>query len=280
MKVMPGLGTIASLTLLEARRRRTSLAALLGGLAFVLIFAAAVYLMHREHMHQATALVRARIQLETLTLAGLYAANLLVAAAAVLLPVDTLSGEIASGVIQTLAARPIPRAAIVLGKALAYWMMLAAYVVMMVGGVVLVMRVAAGYWQPHVPAAMALMLLEATVLLAIVTAGGVDLSTVANGITAFTFFGVAFIGGWIEQIGVVLGSTDARYIGTVISLVSPTDALWRLALHVLEPPVMSQVMMTPLTPLSVPTAAMVWWAAVFAVAALWLAVHRFKRRTL
>lgn len=277
---MPGLGTIVSLTLLEARRRRVSVAALLGGLAFLLIFAAAVYLMHREHMDQATPLARARIQFETLTLAGLYAADFLVAAAAILLPADTLSGEIASGVIQTLAARPVPRAAIVLGKALAYWILLAAYVVMMVGGVVLAMRVVVGFWQPHVLVAMALMLLQATVLLSIVIAGGVSLTTVANGITAFAFYGIAFIGGWIEQIGVVLGSTDARYIGTVISLASPTDALWRLTMHVLEPPVMSQVMVTPFTPVSVPTAAMVWWSAAFAIAALWLAVHRFETRAL
>lgn len=277
---MPGLGTIARLTLLETRRRRASLAVLLGGLAFLLIFAAAVYLMHREHLDHGTPLARAHIQFETLTLAGLYVANFLISAAAILLPVDTLSGEIASGVIQTLAARPIPRAAIVLGKALAHWILLAAYVVMMVGGVVLAMRVVVGFWQPHVLVAMGLMLLQATVLLAIVIAGGVSLGTVANGITAFAFFGIAFIGGWIEQIGVILGSTDARYIGTVISLASPVDALWRLTMHVLEPPVMSQVMLTPFTPVSVPTAAMVWWSVAFAIAALWLAVRRFEMRTL
>ena len=44
------------------------------------------------------------------TLAGLYAVNFLSAMAAVLLPIDTLSGEIASGVAQTLA-RPAPCAA-------------------------------------------------------------------------------------------------------------------------------------------------------------------------
>jgi hypothetical protein len=106
----------------------------------------------------------------------------------------------------------------------------------MVGGVVLAMRLAAGFRQPHVIPALALILLEATVLLSIVIAGGASLSTVANGITAFAFYAVAFVGGWIEQIGVVLGITDARYIGPTVSLLSPTDALWRLAMYVLEPP--------------------------------------------
>jgi Cu-processing system permease protein len=275
-----GLLTIAGLTLLEAKRRRISFAALLGGAAFVLIFAIAVYFIHREQLDRGTPFASARVQLEALTLAGLYAANLLVAAAAILLPVDTLSGEIASGVMQTLASKPIPRSAIVLGKALAYWIMIAGYVALMVGGVVLAMGLVVGFWQPHVLPGMALMLLEATVLLAIVIAGGVSLGTVANGITGFAFYGLAFIGGWIEQIGTAVGSTDARYIGTLISLASPTDALWRLAMHLLEPPVMSQVMLTPFTPVSVPSAAMVWWAAGFAIAALGLAVRRFETRPL
>ncbi len=277
---MRRLLTITTLTLLEAKRRRISLAALVTGAVFVLIFAIAVYFIHREQLERATPFASARIQLEGLIMAGLYAANLLVAAAAILLPVDTLSGEIASGVMQTLASKPIPRRAIVLGKALAYWTLLAVYVALMVGGVVLAMGLVAGFWQPRALAGMALMLLEATVLLAIVLAGGVSLSTVANGITGFAFYAIAFVGGWIEQIGVALGSTDARYIGTAISLGSPTDVLWRLAIHVLEPPAMSAVVMAPYTPLSVPSAAMVWWAVGFAVAALWMAVRRFEARPL
>lgn len=278
---LAGILEIARLTWLEAQRRRISLAALLGGVAFLVVFGAAVHFVHPAPIYRGAALaLQERTRLQFLTLAGLYAGNVLVAAVAILLPLDTLSGEIASGVIQTLASKPIPRAAIVLGKALAYWLMLAVFVMIMVGGVVLTMRWGAGFSQSHVLVAMALMFLEATVLLAVVIAGGVHVSTVANGIMAFAFYAVAFVGGWIEQIGVALGSTDARYVGTVISLISPTDALWRLAEHVLEPPVMAQVMRTPLTPLSVPTTAMVWWAAAFATAALFVAVVGFQRRAL
>jgi Cu-processing system permease protein len=272
---------IARLTWLEARRRRIALAALLGGLAFLLVFGAAVHFIRpAPNYHGAALLLQERIHLQLLTLAGLYAVNVLVAAIAILLPLDTLSGEIASGVMQTLASKPIPRAAIVLGKALAYWLMLAAYVVIMVGGVVLMMRWGAGFAQAHVLVAMALLFLEATVLLAIVLAGGVHVSTVANGIMAFAFYAVAFVGGWIEQIGVALGSANARDVGTVISLISPTDALWRLAEHILQPPVMAQAMRSPLTPLSVPTTAMVWWAVAFAAGALGIAVAGFQKRPL
>ena len=272
---------IARLTWLEARRRRLWQAALVGALMFLLSFALAVHFIRPLRAARgAVPLLQARLDLQLLTLAGLYAANVLTCAVAILLPLDTLAGEIHSGVLQTLASKPISRAAIVLGKALGFWLMLAGYVVLMVGGVVLTMRWTAGFSQSHVAAAMAFMLLEATVLLALVIAGGTRLGTLANGIMAFVFYAVAFIGGWIEQIGVALGSADARYVGTVISLASPSDALWRLAMHVLEPPVMSQAMMTPFTPLSVPTAAMVWWAVAFVGVALSVAIIGLQRRAL
>jgi len=68
-----------------------------------------------------------RFSSRSVTLAGLYAVNFLVIALAVMLPVDTLSGEIASGVMQTLASKPVRRAEIVIGKWLVYWVLLAAY---------------------------------------------------------------------------------------------------------------------------------------------------------
>jgi len=145
---------------------------------------------------------------------------------------------------------------------------------------VLAVRLETGFAQPHVLPALALTLLEATVLLSIVIAGGVRLGTVANGVVAFTFYAVAFVGGWVEQIGVLMGSVNARYIGTVVSLASPTDALWRLAMHVLEPPVMTQAMMTPFSSASVPSPPMVWWAAAYAIGAISFALVSFQRRAL
>jgi hypothetical protein len=117
-------------------------------------------------------------------------------------------------------------------------------------------------------------------MLSVTIAGGVRFTTVTNGIVAFAFYVLAFFGGWIEQIGVMLGNASARYIGTAISLVSPTDALWRLAMHVLQPPVMAQVQLNPFSPASVPSAAMVWWAVGFSVGVLALAVRGFQKRAL
>ena len=273
--------TIMQLTFLEMRRRRIVLAALACGAGCLAVFGAAIYLLH--HFHQPShprSLLQIRIFLQLQTLAGLYAVNLMTVTVAVMLPVDAISGEITSGVMQTLASKPIRRAEIVLGKWLVYWLMIAAYTTTMFVGVVLVMRVITGFSQAHVAAAVGLMTLQGTVLLSVVVAGGARLTTIANGMIAFGFYSVAVVGGWIEQIGVMMGDSGARYIGTAISLVSPTDALWRRALYVLQPPVMSQVSMTPFSPASVPSVAMIWWAVAFAVGVLALSTRWFAKRSL
>jgi Cu-processing system permease protein len=273
--------TIMQLTFLEMRRRRIVHAALACGAGCLAVFALAIYLLHNfHHAARTQSLLQIRIFLQLQTLAGLYAVNLMTVTVAVMLPVDVISGEIASGVMQTLASKPIRRAEIILGKWLMHWLMIAAYTTTMVVGVVLLMRVITGFSQAHVIEAVGLMTLQGTVLLSVVVAGGARLTTIANGMIAFGFYSVAVVGGWIEQIGVMMGDSSARYIGTAISLLSPTDALWRRAIYVLQPPVMSQVSMTPFSPASVPSVAMIWWAAAFAAGALALSANWFERRSL
>jgi Cu-processing system permease protein len=276
---MNGILTIAQLTWLEARRRRIVLAAVLCGVAFLAIFATAVYFVPLRNPSATNALL-ARIQFQVMTLVGLYAVNFLAVAFAVMLPVDSLSGEISSGVIQTIASKPVRRIDILLGKWIVFWLMLAAYLLFMVMGIVAIMWLFTGFVQRDLLAALGLMQLEVSVLLSITIAGGVRLATVTNGIVAFAFYMVGFIGGWIEQIGVFVGNAASRYIGTAISLVSPTDALWRLAMHVLQPPVMSQVQLSPFSTVSVPSMAMVWWSVAYVVAALALATRWLQRRPL
>ena len=67
--------------------------------------------------------------------------------------------------------------------------------------------------RPNAARGLALILLEGTVLLTLALLGGTRLSTLANGITVFGLYGLAFIGGWMEQIGTLAGNATARYIG-------------------------------------------------------------------
>lgn len=268
---------IAHLTFLEARRRRIVPAAVLGGLLFLLVFGTSLYLITQRNpiigpQKQAVSLF--------IALAGLYVANFLTIAAAVLLPLDTLSGEIASGTMQTLASKPVHRAEILLGKWLAFCAMITAYFALTAGGILLIVRVLTGFTPQNIGLAMPLLLLGAALMLTVTMAGGSRLTTVTNGIVAFAFYGIAFIGGWVEQIGTLASADSARYIGTAISLVSPVDALWRRAAYELQPPLTRGIQIGPFGTPNVPSDAMIAWAIAFCVLMLAIALRQFQRRPL
>lgn len=278
---MSGLVAVTRLTLHEAVRRRILTAALIAGAAFLALYGIGLHLILRESSHDSNmTLIERRVMLNVLTLAGLYAANLLTVMAAVLLPVDTLSGEMTSGVIQTLAVRPIRRRDIVLGKWLGHWIVMGSYALILAGGVLAITSSLARFTPPRIERGLPLVLLEGTVLLTVSIAGGTRLSTVTNGMLAFGLFGIAFIGNWVEQIGTFAGNHAAQQVGTVASLIMPAESLWELAASQMQPSVLRELGASPFSPVSVPSAAMVVWAGGYIVTTLAIGVRWFGRRAL
>ena len=274
------LWTVAINTLREASRKRVLLAALLFGIAFLILFGIGLTAVVADLRKNSAPIVEQRLVLTFITMAGLYAVNFLVVMTATFMPVDTLSGEIASGVMQTVASKPLHRAQIVLGKWAAYAVVILAYLALMAGGTVLVGRLVTGFSPPGIPQGLPLMALESMVLLSLSIAGGTRLSTIANGVTVFGMYGIAFLGGWFEQIGTLLENHAARYIGTVASLLMPSESMWQRAAYLMQPPIMRDLHLTPFSPASLPSEAMVVWAGGYVLAALAFAVWSFKHRPL
>src|SRR5262249_22017187 len=138
----------------------------------------------------------------------------------------------------------------------------------------------ASYTPRHAPYAIGLLLLEGTILLTLAVVGGTRLTTLANGVTIFGLYGLAFIGGWMEQIGTLAGNATARYLGIVASLLVPSESLWQLAAHEMQPPLVRDMNIGPFSPASVPSPAMVVWAAGYLACVLALALYLFDRRDL
>jgi hypothetical protein len=270
------------LTFREAARKRVLLAALGLGAAFVALDAIGFHFIVKGfagHMGPLAA-AQKRFTIVFFSLAGLYAVNFLTAMAAVMLPVDTLAGEIVSGVAQTLAARPVRRSGILLGKWLAYVAIVAGYQLLLAGGVLAVAAAIGGYVPPHLALGLPLMVLESALLVTLSVAGGARFTTVTNGMIAFGLYGLAFVGGWVEQVGAWTHNTAARDVGTIASLVMPTESLWQRAAHEMQPAVMAQLQLTPFSPASVPSAAMIVWAGAWALAVLAWGLRGFSRRPL
>jgi len=271
---------IAWLTLREAGRRRVLwlLAALSG--AFLLLFAVGFRLIYAELLREMPAPGLEGEAASFFTIAGLYAVNFIVVMVSVLSAVDTISGEIASHSIQSLVAKPIRRPEVVLGKWLAFALLAATTAALLGGGVILICRLVSGYLIPNALRGLSLIALEGVILVSLTLLGGTRVSTLANGVTVFMLFGLAFLGGWTEQIGGFTGNQTAIRVGILTSLLLPTEALWKLAAFLMQPPLFQQFGSTPFAVTSVPSPAMVWFALLYGAAAVALAVRAFGRRDL
>jgi Cu-processing system permease protein len=279
---------VARLTFIETARRRILLAAVLLGLAFLVLYGVGFYFMQRDltpprsFSGPAATMFRNGV-LNFLTIAGLYVVNFLSIAMAALVSADTLAGEIDSGTIQTIVSKPVHRAEVVLGKWLGFAVLLAPYVLLMSGGVMAIAYFTVGYLVPKPGTGISLIYLEAVLVMSLTLALSSRLSTLATGGVVFGLYGLAFIGGWVEQFGALVENQTAVNVGIISSLIIPSEALWRRASFEMTPPLAQSLgvgMAGPFLTLSVPSSLMIVYAGLYLAVALALAVRQFSRRDL
>lgn len=281
----------AGLTLGELVRRRLVVAVALLTLVIVLFTA---WGMHRltgatvGGAPIATAGVRAAAAGIVILLAFLF--SFVLAFGAALVGAPALAESVASGEVLALLARPIRRADVVLGRWLGTLAGLACYVALAGGCELLVVRLATGYVPPHPLAALAYL----TGLAAVVTTAAIALAArlpaLAAGIVAALLFGLAWIGGIVEALGLGFGNTGLADAGTLVGLAFPTDALWRGALFALQPAVFTAVAATaganapgavnPFAVAAPPPPALLAWAGGWVVVVLAAGVAAFRSRDL
>ena len=273
---------MAKLTFREAARRWIIWVALLLGMLFLGVYGIGFNEIHKDILRQSSGnQVMSGEIYNFLLQAGLYVVNFLTMIMGVLTSVDTLSGEISSGTVHTLVSKPVRRWQILIGKWVGYLGMLTLYLLLMAGGVIMITRGIGGYTTPNPLSGLILMWLNVALVLCLTFWGGAALSTLANGAMVFGLYGVAFIGGWIEQFGSFLKNTAAINVGIVSSLIFPAEALWRRAAFEMQSPLVKSLGgFSPLTSVSVPSPLMVIYSVLYAVVALGWAIYIFDRRDL
>ena len=279
---MKTIFTISKLTIREAYRRKILWAALILGLLFLVVYGLGFFFIRQDiqqSMSSRTPLAMNEVY-SFFFMAGMYAVNFLLIGMSVLTSVDTLSGEITSGTIQCLATKPILRWQLVLGKWLGYVGMITLYLFLMAGGTITLVYIISGYTPPGAPSGLFLMWLTGLLMLSLSFLGGAYLSTLANGVMVFGLFGVAFVGGWVEYVGWFTGNQVAVNIGILSSLIIPSEALWKRAAHLMESPLVSALGFSPFTSASPPSPLMVWYALLYILVILGLAIRQFGHRDL
>src|SRR5919199_3600096 len=161
---------LARFTLLEAISRRLILAGVLISVGYLALFALGFHFAYDKALEN-TSDPQARLSLGVafalLTLFGVYVVNYLASFLALFLSVGAISGEIDSGTLHALLARPLGRAEYIIGRWLGYAVILGVYIVAMTGLVLLVAWLIAGYLLPEPAPAILLMLLEGCLLLTV-----------------------------------------------------------------------------------------------------------------
>jgi ABC-type transport system involved in multi-copper enzyme maturation permease subunit len=195
-----------------------------------------------------------------------------------LLGADTLAGEINSGTIQTIVTKPLRRSDVVVGKWLGFAGLLGLYALLMSGGTVLSVFLQSGYMPPNMLIGLSLVYLEALLVMTVSLACSSAMPALATGGVVFGLYGLAFIGGWIEQIGSFFQNQTAIQVGIITSLIIPTEALWRRATYEMQSPLTAALQMTPFSTVSVPSILMILYALVYLGVMLIAAVNTFQHR--
>jgi ABC-2 type transport system permease protein len=277
---MNGTWIMAGITFREAARRKILWTAMIAGGLLLAIFAVALHLQVDEFKSRAMSPFL-RYQVESgMLMVGLYTVDLLAVVMTILTSIDTLAGEISSGTIQAIATKPVSRWQILVGKFFGFIAMISAYVVVMFSG-----TVAVSYWTvgvtPQNPArGVLLIILECAVALSVTFLLGTWFSTLTNGVLVLGLQGLAFMGGWLEQVSGFSQSAHIVTLGVVTSLIMPGESLWRRAAFEMQTPLAASLSFSPFANVSIPSGVGVIYAGIFLIVVLGFAIYHFQTRDL
>lgn len=275
---------IARLTVREARRRKMLWLGLGLGLVFVALFATGFYFAWQDFkLHQdASSFGRFQDLLfsNIFLTAALYVVNFLVVMVTALTTVGSISAELDSNAIHAIAAKPIRRWEIILGRWLGNALLVSSYTCLMAVGVALAVLLINGYFPPNAHWVLLVLILESLVVLSITMFGSTIMSTLANGVLVFMLYGLAFVGGWVEQFGSIFESQTAVDIGIASSLLLPSEGLWRFATGLMQETTLMNAMPTPFTVTNQPSFAFIVYAVLYTLGLLLAAMWAFSSRDL
>lgn len=277
---MSGVWIMARVTLREAARRKILWTALIAAALLLAIFAIALRLQVIEFQSRAMSpFVRYQVE-NGMLMVGLYTCDLLAVVMAILTSIDTLAGEISSGTIQAIATKPVARWEIFAGKFLGFTGMVTTYVILTFSGTVAVAYAVTGVAPQHPVRGVALIVFECVLALSVTFLLGSRVGTLTNGVLALGLQGVAFMGGWLEQVSGFSQSAHIVTLGVAASLIMPGESLWRRAAYEMQTPLAASLSFSPFANVSIPSATALGYAAVYLAVALAVAVRSFSRRDL
>jgi ABC-type transport system involved in multi-copper enzyme maturation permease subunit len=271
---------MAGITLREAMRRKILWTALAAGALMLVIFAVALKFQVLEFQGRAMSpFLRYQVEAGMLMI-GLYTCDLVAVVMAIVMSIDTLAGEIGSGTIHAIATKPIARWQIFLGKFLGFAGMVTAYVALTFTATIAVAWWVTGVMPEHPMSGFLLIDFECLIALSVSFLLGTWVSTLTNGALVLGLQGLAFMGGWLEQVSGFSLSPQVVTVGVVSSLIMPGESLWRRAAFEMQTPLAGSLSFSPFANVSIPSMTAVGYAGVFLIVVLAAGMYRFQKRDL
>ena len=285
---MPPVLVIARLTVQESSRRRLLLALVILTLIVVGFSAWGFNKITTVTNSAGDTLPAQQVDLITsqllIVVTFMFSGVLALSAAVVAGPL--ISGEVESGLLLSMLARPVRRSEVVLGKWLGLGILVAAYAAGAASLELAAVDWATGYLPPHPIELTLFVAAEGLVLLSL----GLLLSTRLSGITAGVIALVAWLMGWIAgvvgDIGAGLQNQALENVGVVSHLLLPSDGLWRGAIYAMEPDSLIAAMRAagtfgranPFAAVDPPPVPFLLWVAIWFALVLGLSIWSFRRR--
>lgn len=277
--------TIAGLTFREVLSKKIFYIVLVLTVIFLAVFAIALHFtvadMNKWAAHNSYSVIRKAVIFPQLLSLGLYFSTFIVAFMAIFATVNSVSGEIETGTIQAVIAKPLNRTEFILGKFLGYALMMTVYASVLYLAVIAIMKIITGYNPGGVLTGLALFILIPFLLMGLSLAGSCFLSTMANGVSVIMLYIIGTIGGMVEQIGSMLQNTTLINLGVLSSLVIPTDALYRKMIFGLltgpENPI-NTFSVNPFATSSPPSSVMIIYSLIYFLFTVVAAIKIFNKR--
>jgi ABC-type transport system involved in multi-copper enzyme maturation permease subunit len=276
---------IARLTLREAARRKLVAVFLVLTVAMIGLSAWGFY--HLAHTGSITSgEVQVAIPQALVLFMFMFSFVLALSASAIASP--AVSAEVESGVLLTVATRPIKRSEILIGKWLGLATLVAGYAILVAVLEMLVVDAVSGFFPPNPVAVAAYLFAEGVILLTLVLAISTRLSTLATGVLGVALFGAAWLAGVVGSLGTSLDISTLTTVGNISRYLLPTDGLWHGAIYYLEPSSLIARHLegdvggagNPFFSLSPPSWNYLVYAALWAVIIFGIAITSFQRREL
>lgn len=202
-----------------------------------------------------------------------------------------IASDLESGIALAVLARPIRRSSYLLGRWLGLAIVLVAYGAGSSLLAILVVGAVSGYTPPSIFAPVGFIAAEGLVVLTFTLLLSTRLPPIGGGAIAVVAFGLAWLAGTIERVGIAIAANNPGVnlgiVGDVGRVLLPIDGLWRGVIYGLQPAVVIAAAQgqplaeaNPFFAASPPPVAFLAWVVVWTVLVLSLAALSLRRREL